>query len=206
MPAPVAVRPRRGTGRSQALDNRGRRRCPQVAFERLARRCDRPNVLRPTVALLTAHQAAAEALTKQVQRSIPGKYAGLIAKRFAHSRSSRGCEAEVAGVTFMLRIAAVACRFRPTLDLLWRQLRSVLKRPFRIEGLARHALYEHNATGRTGATGIRIQVVYSRPERGCERDRAGGRGSLPSVEFVQHVFGRYHPATQRLTSVRETAG
>jgi hypothetical protein len=112
----------------------------KLRFQGLTRGCDRPDVLRPTVALLTAHQPATETVTKQVQRSAPGKYADLIAKRFAHSRSSRGREAEVAGVTFVLRIAAIARRFCPMFDLRRRQ-RSVMKRSFRIERLAGHVLY-----------------------------------------------------------------
>jgi hypothetical protein len=69
----------------------------KLRFQGLTCGCDRPDVLRPTVALLTAYQSATETLTKQVQRDVSGKYGDLIAERFSHSRSNRGCEAEVAG-------------------------------------------------------------------------------------------------------------
>jgi len=113
----------------------------KLRFQGLTRRCDRPDVLRPTVALLTAYQPATETLTKQVQRSVPGKYADLIAKCFAHSRSRRGCEAKVAGATFVLGVAAIACRFCPMFDLRRRQRCKVMKRSFRIERFAGHVLY-----------------------------------------------------------------
>ena len=126
----------------------------KLRFQGLTRGCDRPHVLRPAVALLMAHQPATETVTKQVQRSAPGKYADVIAKRFAHSRSRRGCEAEVAGVTFVLGVAAIARRFRPMFDLRRRQRCSVMKSSFRIERLAGHVVYEHNAKGPTCGTGL----------------------------------------------------
>jgi len=113
----------------------------KLRFKGLTHGCDRPHVLRPAAALLTAHEPATETVTKQLQRSAPGKYADLIAKCFAHSRSRRGCEAKVAGATFVLGVAAIACRFCPMFDLRRRQRCNVMKRSFRIERFAGHVLY-----------------------------------------------------------------
>ena len=142
----------------------------KLRFQRLTPGCDGPNVLRPAVALPAAYQPATETLTKQVQRRVPGEYADLIAKRFAHSRSRGGCEAEVAGVTLVLWVAAAACRCRPSFELCGRKRSSVVKCSFRIEGLACHALYEHNWESPAVADRRRVSRVTSGPERSAARD------------------------------------
>ena len=106
--------------------------------------------------MLTANEPATETLAKQVQRSVPGKYADLIAKCFSQSRSSRRREAKVAGVTLMLGIAGIACRFCPIFDLRGGHIAAyqALFSDSRLRGTC--PLYEHNAKGQTCATGTRI--------------------------------------------------
>jgi len=192
----------------------------KLSFQGLTRRCDRPDVLRPTVALLTAYQPATETFTKQVQRSVPGEYADLIAKRFSHSRRSRGREAEVPRVTLVLRIAAIARRFRPIFDLRRRQHRSVIKRPFRIERLTGHALYEHNAKSPAGATGIGIERLFAVRKAAAKRERSFCRitrqservpmsqlgGSVTANELLQRLLESSKQPTERHLRSRRSEG
>jgi hypothetical protein len=70
-----------------------------------------------------------------------------------------------------------------------RQHRSVIKRPFRIERLTGHALYEHNAKSPAGATGIGIERLFAVRKAAAKRERSFCRITRQSERVPMSQLG-----------------
>lgn len=79
----------------------------QLGLDRLAVRCDRPDILREFPDALLADQCLADAFAEQANRLASAKNFDLITERLVWPGRRRRSEAEITGVTLVFRIASI---------------------------------------------------------------------------------------------------